>query len=144
MFVGPILGAVLMVLALGVLPGLTPVWLLYLGVVFVVVVMYAPGGLAALLLRLWRHIGQGSWRRLWPWQLALLTSVFIAVTPLFAGAEMLYRLQQLDISGPHLRFLGQTLDVLNPLSWLATMGVAVLGAVLWVWRWRALVRKVSA
>ncbi|WP_180126637.1 branched-chain amino acid ABC transporter permease [Rhodoferax sp. BLA1] len=131
LFVGPILGAVLMVLALGVLPGLTPAWLLYLGVVFVGVVMVAPGGLAALLLRGWQRAGQGGWLRLWPWRLALAASFLIAITPVLAGVEMLYRLQQVDILGPHLRFLGCTLDVLSPANWLCVVAVASLGGLGW-------------
>lgn len=127
LFVGPILGAVLMVLALGVLPGLTPAWLLYLGTLFVVVVMLAPGGLAALMLRAWQSAGQGGWRVLWPWLLALLVSFLIAITPVLAGVEMFYRLQQIDILGPHLVFLGLSLDVLSPLSWLAAAAVGALG-----------------
>ncbi|MBT3068947.1 branched-chain amino acid ABC transporter permease, partial [Rhodoferax sp. U11-2br] len=127
LFVGPILGAVLMVLALGVLPSLTPAWLLYLGMLFVVVVMLAPGGLAALVLRAWQSAGQGGWRVLWPWRLVLFVSFLIAITPLLAGVEMLYRLQQIDILGPHVGFLGLSVDVLSPLSWLAVAAVGALG-----------------
>jgi len=142
-FVGPILGAVLMVLALGLLPGFTPAWLLYLGVLFVGVVMTAPGGLAALLVRLWQYARQGRWRRLWPWQLALVASILIAITPLLAWVEMLYRLQQVDVLGSRLVFLGWTLDAQSPASWLSTLGVAVLGVALWALSRRALVQKVS-
>jgi branched-chain amino acid transport system permease protein len=142
LFVGPILGAVLMVLALGVLPGVTPAWLLYLGVVFVVVVMVAPGGLAALLVGLWRQARQGDWRRLWPWRLALLVSLSIAVTPVLAWVEMLYRLQQVDILGPSLVFFGLPLDVFSPANWLATAAVAIVGAALCWLSQRVLAQKV--
>jgi branched-chain amino acid transport system permease protein len=142
-FVGPILGAVLMVLALGLLPGITPAWLLYLGVLFVGVVMTAPGGLAALLVRLWQYARQGRWRRLWPWQLALIASILIAVIPLLAWVEMLYRLQQVDMLGSRLVFLGLTLDTQSPASWLSTLGVAVLGVALWALSRRALAQEVS-
>jgi len=142
-FVGPILGAVLMVLALGLLPGFTPAWLLYLGVLFVGVVMTAPGGLTALLVRLWQYARQGRWRRRWPWQLALIASILIAITPLLAWVEMLYRLQQVDMLGSRLVFLGWTLDVQSPASWLSTLGVAVLGVALWALSRRALAQKVS-
>ncbi|NJM44692.1 MAG: branched-chain amino acid ABC transporter permease, partial [Brachymonas sp.] len=42
-FFGPIIGAVLMVLAFVLLSELTKAWLLYLGLVFLFMVMYAPG-----------------------------------------------------------------------------------------------------
>jgi branched-chain amino acid transport system permease protein len=49
-FFGPIIGAVLMVVALVLLSELTKAWLLYLGIVFLFMVMYAPGGIASLLM----------------------------------------------------------------------------------------------
>jgi branched-chain amino acid transport system permease protein len=48
-FVGPMVGAVLMVLSLTVLASLTPAWPLYLGLVFLWMVWRAPHGLAGLL-----------------------------------------------------------------------------------------------
>jgi branched-chain amino acid transport system permease protein len=49
-FFGPIIGAVLMVLASVLLSELTKAWLLYLGLVFLFMVMYAPGGVASLIM----------------------------------------------------------------------------------------------
>ena len=49
-FFGPIIGAVLMVLAFVLLSELTKAWLLYLGLVFLFMVMYAPGGIASLIM----------------------------------------------------------------------------------------------
>ena len=49
-FFGPIIGAILMVLAFVLLSELTKAWLLYLGLVFLFMVMYAPGGIASLIM----------------------------------------------------------------------------------------------
>ena len=49
-FFGPIIGAVLMVLALVLLSEFTKAWLLYLGLIFLFMVMYAPGGIASLIM----------------------------------------------------------------------------------------------
>ena len=72
-FFGPIIGGVLMVIAFVLLSELTKAWLLYLGLVFVFMVMYAPGGIASLIMmkhRLSRRVrrlplpkGQRQWRR---------------------------------------------------------------------------------
>src|SRR5574343_1518442 len=48
-FFGPIIGAVLLVLASVLLSELSKAWLLYLGLVFLFMVMYAPGGVASLI-----------------------------------------------------------------------------------------------
>jgi len=141
LFFGPVLGAVLMVLALGLLPGLTPAWLLYLGVVFVGMVMLAPGGLAGLLVTLWQRAGQATWRRLWPGQLALAASVFIAVSPIILWVELTFRLQQADELAPTLSLLGLTLDARSPASWLGSGVVGLLGAGLWLASRRWLARQ---
>lgn len=134
-FFGPILGAVLMVLALSLLPGLTPAWLLYLGVIFVAMVMRAPGGLAALLVALWHRAGHTAWWRQWPQRLALLTSALLAISPIWVWVEMTFRLQLADELAPTLSLLGLTLDAHSPTSWLGSGLVGGLGAGLW-WRSR--------
>jgi len=48
-YYGPIIGAVLISYLEGVLSELTAAWPLYFGIVFIVVVMFAPGGLAGLI-----------------------------------------------------------------------------------------------
>ena len=70
-FFGPILGAVLMVVALVLLSELTKAWLLYLGIVFLFMVMYAPGGLASLLMMNVRLAAYGRLRQIAASYLAL-------------------------------------------------------------------------
>ncbi len=140
-FVGPIIGAVLMVLAFGLLPGLTPAWLLYLGVIFVAMVMLAPGGAAALGLAGWRRGQQRAWRQQWPWHLAQLAAGLIAASAGVAWVEMTYRLQNLDMLGPVVWWLGMSLDARSPTSWMTTGGIGLLGAGLWLVSQRALSRQ---
>ena len=63
-FFGPIIGAVLMVLALVLLSELTQAWLLYLGLVFTFMVMFAPGGIASLIMMNLRVASFGKLRPL--------------------------------------------------------------------------------
>lgn len=48
-FFGPVLGAVVYVLMVGVVGGVSQAWLLYLGLLFMLTVLHAPQGLAGLL-----------------------------------------------------------------------------------------------
>ncbi|MDR3368366.1 branched-chain amino acid ABC transporter permease [Rhodoferax sp.] len=139
LFVGPIIGAVLMVLAFGLLPGLTPAWLLYLGVIFVGMVMLAPGGVAALALAAWRMAGQGTWARQWAPRLLMLAALVIAASAFVTGVEMVYHLQQSDVSGPMLSMMGLTLDTRSPVSWIGCAVVGMSGLALWLagQRWLA-------
>ena len=74
-FFGPIIGAVLMVLALVLLSEFTKAWLLYLGLVFLFMVMYAPGGIASLIMMNLRVAAFGRLRRLLPPYAALLAAL---------------------------------------------------------------------
>src|SRR6185437_9551827 len=62
-FFGPIIGAVLMVVALVLLSEFTKAWLLYLGLIFVFMVMYAPGGIASLIMMNLRVAAHGKLKR---------------------------------------------------------------------------------
>jgi branched-chain amino acid transport system permease protein len=128
-FFGPIIGAILMVLALVVLSGLTQAWLLYLGLIFIVMVMAAPGGVASLVVMNLRLARRGLWLHLLPAYLALLATTLLAVSGLAAWVEMVYHLQQGAALGPELSFLGIKLNVNSPQSWLVP-GVVMLAGLL--------------
>lgn len=129
-FFGPIIGAILMVLAFVLLSGLTQAWLLYLGLIFIVMVMLAPGGVASLVVMNLGLIRNGGLRRLLPTYLALLATALLALSGAAAMLEMVYHLQQGDALGPELSFLGTTLNVKSFHSWLGSGGVMLTGALL--------------
>jgi branched-chain amino acid transport system permease protein len=126
-FFGPIIGAVLMVLAFVLLSEFTKAWLLYLGFVFLFMVMYAPGGVASLIMMNLRVAVFGHLRKLWPGYLALALTALVMLLGAGAMIEMLYHLQ-LDASlGPELTFLGVTLDSKGLASWLGAALVMLAG-----------------
>lgn len=55
-FAGPIVGAILLTYMQSNLSDYSEAWLLYLGLLFILVVMYAPGGLAGILLGFWNGV----------------------------------------------------------------------------------------
>ena len=126
-FFGPIIGAVLMVLAGVLLSELTKAWLLYLGLVFLLMVMYAPGGVASLIMMNVRVAVFGRLRELLPTYAGLAGA--LGVTLLGAGAvvEMIYHLQLNDTAGPELGYLGLQLSVGSALHWLAAVAVLAAG-----------------
>jgi branched-chain amino acid transport system permease protein len=67
-FWGPILGAVVLTIMQSSLSDVTEAWLLYLGVLFIAIVMFAPDGLAGILVALWRGAtSEGAGPRLARW-----------------------------------------------------------------------------
>jgi branched-chain amino acid transport system permease protein len=129
-FFGPILGGVLMVLASTVLSGLTNAWPLYLGVVFLVMVMVAPGGLASLVLANLRLAAHGRWRPLAGLYAKLAASGLLALAGASAMVEMLYHLQLNQALGPVMRFAGLALDASRAPAWIVAALVLGLGAAL--------------
>jgi len=150
-FFGPIIGAVLMVLAGVLLSELTKAWLLYLGLVFLLMVMYAPGGVASLIMMNVRVALFGRLKELLPTYAGL--GVALGVTLVGAGAvvEMIYHLQLNDTAGPELGYLGLKLSVGSALHWLAALAVLAFGLGLletlrrpFIRRWAAIQQDIEA
>lgn len=142
-FFGPIIGGILMVLASVLLSELTKAWLLYLGLIFLFMVMYAPGGVASLIMMNVRVAAYGLLRRVLG-SYALL-AVFGLV--MFAGAgamiEMMYHLQLNAGQDTLLRFFGLELDAKGVESWLGALVVLGVGFALFEWVRRRFMRQWS-
>jgi len=126
-FFGPILGAGLMVLALVLLSELSMAWLLYVGLVFLFMVMYAPGGLASLMMVNLRVAAFGRLGRLLPAYLALGVTGLAALLGAAAMVEMLYHLQLNAAVGPTLKFMGLVLDATRAPAWMGAGGLLLAG-----------------
>ncbi len=129
-FFGPIVGAVLMVLANVLLSEFTQAWLLYLGLVFLIMVVYAPGGVASLILMNLRLARLGLLRQLWLRYLVLAVTALVALLGAAAMVEMIYHLQLGAALGPELPFMGGTLNVKAPGSWWGAATVLLVGLAL--------------
>ncbi|MEJ6001722.1 branched-chain amino acid ABC transporter permease [Paucibacter soli] len=129
-FFGPIIGAVLMVVALVLLSELTKAWLLYLGLIFLFMVMYAPGGVASLIMMNLRVAAFGKLRKLWTSYLALAGTALTMLVGGGAMVEMLYHKQLNEALGPQLRFMGATLDSSRIDAWFGAAMVLLVGLVL--------------
>jgi branched-chain amino acid transport system permease protein len=140
-FFGPILGAILMVIALVLLSELTTAWLLYLGLVFLFMVMYAPGGLASLIMMNLRVAAFGKLRRLWTAYLGLFGTGATVLVGVGAMIEMVYH-RQLDAAlGPKLKFLGAMLDTESVNTWVGAGLVLLVGIGLFELTRREFVRQ---
>jgi len=125
-FFGPIIGAVLMVLAFVLLSEFTKAWLLYLGLLFLFMVMYAPGGIASLIMMNLRLALHGKLARLVPVYAGLLATALVTLAGGAALIEMVYHLQLSSASGSVVPFLGVPLDTAAAMSWLGA--VLLMGA----------------
>ena len=129
-FFGPILGAVLMVLAFVMFSEITKAWLLYLGAVFMLMVMYAPGGLASLIMLNLQVVRHGKLRSLLPVYGLLAFSGAVCAAGFSALIEMVYH-RQLDAAmGPVLQFLGMALDTSSVAHWIGLLVYLAIGVFL--------------
>ena len=126
-FFGPIIGAVLLVLASVLLSELSKAWLLYLGLVFLFMVMYAPGGIASLIMMNLRVAKYGKLRQLWGSYLGLAGTALVGVLGAACMIEMTYHLQLNAALGPELHFLGASLNTKGFASWFGSIFVMVTG-----------------
>ena len=129
-FFGPIIGAVLMVLAFVLLSEFTKAWLLYLGLIFLFMVMYAPGGVASLIMMNLRVALFGHLRKLWVSYLALAVTALVVLLGAAAMIEMVYHLQLNAALGSDLTFMGAKLDSKGFNSWFGSVFVMLTGIAL--------------
>lgn len=125
LFLGPLLGGLLMVMCLSLLSAYTSAWLLYVGLLFMAVVLFMPGGLAHGLRLTLRHVGQPMpWRRRIT-ALAMTLSLVWAAWGAVMLIEMGYHLPQVTVTGATLNRFGLTWSVDSPANW-ALAGLVLL------------------
>jgi len=126
-FFGPIIGAVLLVFASILLSELSKAWLLYLGLVFLFMVMFAPGGVASLVMMNLRVAKFGKFKPFWALYAGLLFTGAVMVAGVAGVVEMIYHMQLNAALGPTLQFFGLTLDTSSPTSWAIAIALMVVG-----------------
>lgn len=126
-FFGPIIGGVLLVLASVMLSELTMAWLLYLGLIFVFMVMYAPGGVASLIMMNLRVAKFGFLRKIWVSYLGLGIAGLTMLLGAAVMIEMVYHLQLNVAMGPEMRFLGVNLNAHSVDHWFGAVFVVLVG-----------------
>lgn len=129
-FWGPILGAVVLTIMQSSLSDVTEAWLLYLGVLFIAIVMFAPDGLAGVLVAAWRGAtGDGSGPRLARWGRAVGAAA-VAFLGLVVLVEVAIRWS--SGFGEVFEPLGVALPPGSLLTWALALGLLIGG--LWLLR----------
>ncbi len=126
-FFGPILGGILMVLAFVLLSELTKAWLLYLGLIFMLMVMFAPGGIASLIMMNLQVASYGKLKPMLSKYVILFVSGLVVLLGAAAMVEMVYHLQLNQALGPELTFMSVGLNAKSATSWLGALAVLLAG-----------------
>jgi branched-chain amino acid transport system permease protein len=134
-FVGPVIGAILISYLQVMLSDVTEVWQLYFGLLFVGMVMFAPRGIAGLLM-----LHRPLWRarlvhRMIPAYLIALVPGLVALVGLCLVIEMTYRLLVKASDGSAMQFLRVPLDAATAPPWVAAAVLLVGGFALFRLTW---------
>ena len=92
-FFGPIIGAITGVLFSVLLSTYTKAWQFYLGAFFILIVMFAPGGMAQLLVS-GVALLRGGWRQVWKPLLAISGCAALLLAGCIVAVELWYRQDQ--------------------------------------------------
>lgn len=131
-FWGPILGAILVTFLQSALSTYTQAWLLYFGLLFLLIVMYSPGGIASLITVHKPVLHARLLTRLVPsYALAAATGALMLVG-FFALVELIYH-HESGSSGDAMSFLGLALDPSTALTWLGIAVVLSAGVGMFWW-----------
>lgn len=126
-FFGPILGAVVGIFLTVLLPDHTKAWQLYLGVFFIVMVMYVPGGLASLVMQNVRLAKFRKLGRVWTRLAPLVASGLLTFAGAVAMVEMMYHRALDGDGGPVMTWFGQELDTGAVMPWAVAVILVVAG-----------------
>jgi len=127
-FFGPILGSVVFIFFVVALSGFTQAWLLYLGLFFLAMVLYAPGGIASLIMMQLPVIRAGRLRELaLPYLLALAAGL-VAFAGLVGVVEMVYRISDASLD-TQMSLFGIGFDAQSVRPWIAFSLVLAAGLV---------------
>lgn len=132
-FFGPILGAVLVTLLQVMLSDITGAWMLYFGLIFIGMVMFAPGGMAGLIMLhqpLWQR---GTLLRVLPHYAVMAVPVLMGLAGLTLLIETAHhQMVKAATDGPAMTMLGISFDSNAAPPWIVAL--ALLGAGIWLGR----------
>jgi branched-chain amino acid transport system permease protein len=127
-FAGPIIGAILISFLQIILPDITGAWMLYFGLMFIVVVMYAPGGIAG-----WIAMHEPLWRggqlgRIIPSYLLAAGPVILMLLGGIAIIELTHHaLVKSQTEGADFNFFGVAVRSDSFVSWAGAVVLCVAG-----------------
>lgn len=132
-FFGPVIGAIVFTLFAVALSDLTKAWLLYLGLFFVMMVMFVPGGIASLLLMQGPLLAKKRLGRMLPYYGRAGAAGLVLLAALILTVEMIYKVQVDSANGTDMRLLGMAFDAGTVPPWIVAAALWAAGYAAWRW-----------
>jgi branched-chain amino acid transport system permease protein len=125
-FFGPVVGSIVFILFVAALSGITKAWLLYLGLFFCIMVLYAPGGIVSLFLMQIPVFRARKLGRLAVPYAAAGAAALAALAGLIGIVEAVYRLSD-STEGTAMALAGMQLDAAQPRVWVFSILILLAG-----------------
>ncbi|AZG14606.1 MULTISPECIES: branched-chain amino acid ABC transporter permease [Cupriavidus] len=132
-FFGPVIGAIVFTLFAVALSDLTKAWLLYLGLFFVMMVMFVPGGIASLLLMQLPLVARKQFGRMLPSYAQAGVAGLVLLAAAILTVEMVYKVQVDSANGTAMSLLGIGFDAGTLAPWIVAAVLWAVGFVAWRW-----------
>ncbi len=129
-FIGPVVGAVLVSYLQVMLSDITEVWQLYFGLMFIAVVMFAPGGLAGLVLMHAPLARAGALMKVVPSYLMAIVPAALAFVGLVMLIEMTVHVAVRHSEGPAMKLFGVGFRSDNLMAWALSLALLIAAAAL--------------
>lgn len=126
-FVGPIVGSGLVTILESSLSAYTEAWVLYFGLLFIGIVMFAPMGIVGIVHQQYLVWKAGGWKGNGHIRLYLLAAALVGIFGLICVIELSYHyFRSWDPSSPFV-LMGVTVDATGFMPWLVSFGIAIIG-----------------
>ena len=134
-FIGPVIGAAVLTWLQASLSGYTSAWLFYLGLFFMLIIVFAPSGIAGLIV-MHKPIARARafMLVLRAYAIALLPLLIVAIGAI-TMIEMSYRVSTQPELGTRMRLFGVSVDAGTPWSWLGAVAMIVAGFIAFRGTW---------
>jgi branched-chain amino acid transport system permease protein len=130
-FAGPIIGAALITVLQIAVAAITEAWPFYFGLLFTVLVLYAPGGIAGIVAEQRRLFRRGQLTRAMQHYVLGIVPFSLCVAGMITLVEMAYALANGSERGnAPLHVFGVTLNAARPLGWVPPLVAVVSGGLL--------------
>jgi len=136
-FIGPIIGAIFVTYLSLALSDLTAVWQLYFGLFFILVVMFAPGGITGLLMKHRPLVRAGTLFTVLRAYLVALVPILTTITGLILAIEIVAQHTLNAGEDPNTKAFGVRFNAASPLIWLLAVALVIGGFAVTrrTWRW---------
>jgi branched-chain amino acid transport system permease protein len=135
-FIGPIVGAIFVTLLSLGLSDLTTVWQLYFGLLFIAIVMYAPGGITGLLMMHRPLIRGGTLGKVLPSYVIAFVPTLALVIGLMLGIESVVHYTMNSMDDPNIKAFGIPFNAASPVTWAISLVLVVGGFLIARMTWK--------